>query len=428
VSDFVMPALGADMESAKVAEWLVKPGARVKKGDVIVVVETHKGAIEVEIFQDGVVSELFAKEGETVPVGGLLARIAAEGEAVAPARRPPPAPAPARPPPAPVPAPAPPAPLPAPPPVAPALVERPPPAPVAAAAAPGERAKVSPAARRRAAELGINPVALRGTGIDGSVTLADVEVAPRPAAPVAMTAAAPVSAPPAAGGRKPRAGFDPAEMRKAIAAAMGRSKREIPHYYLASTIDLGRVMAWLAKVNEGSDPAERLIPGVVLLKATALALAEMPQLNGFWIDDGFRPGAGIHVGWAISLRGGGLVAPAIHDVDRKPLPELMAALRDLVGRARTGGLRSSELTDPTVTVTSLGERGADEVMGIIYPPQVAIVGFGRIAERPFVAEGRVKKRPTVSVSLAGDHRASDGHLGGLLLSTIDRLLQEPDTL
>ena len=417
-----MPALGADMESAKVAEWLVKPGAKVTKGDVIVVVETHKGAIEVEIFQDGVVSELSAKEGDTVPVGGLLARIAAAGEAAAAVPLPPPALERAMPTPAPAPPPARPA---TPAPLAPALVDRPPPAPVAPAAAPGERAKVSPAARRRAAELGFDPTTLHATGIDGSVTLADVEVAAHRPSPV--PAPAPAAAP-ADEARKTRAGFDPAEMRKAIAAAMGRSKREIPHYYLASTLDLGRVMAWLAKTNEGSDPAERLIPGVVLLKAAALALAEMPQLNGFWIDGGFRPGAGVHVGWAISLRGGGLVAPAIHDVDKKPLGELMAALRDLVGRARTGGLRSSELTDPTVTVTSLGERGADEVMGIIYPPQVAIIGFGRIAERPFVADGRVKKRPTVSVSLAGDHRASDGHLGGLLLSTIDRRLQEPDTL
>jgi pyruvate dehydrogenase E2 component (dihydrolipoamide acetyltransferase) len=106
----------------------------------------------------------------------------------------------------------------------------------------------------------------------------------------------------------------------------------------------------------------------------------------------------------------------------------MMALRDLVGRARTGGLRSSELIDPTVTVTSLGERGADSVIGVIYPPQVAIIGFGRIAERPCVWEGRVSKRPSVSISLAADHRASDGHLGGLLLAVIDRLLQEPDKL
>jgi len=399
-----MPSLGADMESAEVTEWLVKPGTPVKKGDVIVVVETHKGAIEVEVFQEGVVTELCAKEGDVLPVGALLARIAGAGETVAPPPVPTPKPAP------PIAAP----PRPSPPPAA-AMPQRP-------ETIPG-RAKVSPAARRRAAELGIDPDTLHGTGIDGSVTLADVEAAPRPAAQAQQ-------APDEAAPRAPqkRGGFDPAEMRKAIALAMGRSKREIPHYYLSSTIDLGRAMAWLAKANEGTAPEGRLIPGALFLKASALALRETPQLNGFWGEDGFRPGAGIHVGSAISLRGGGLVAPAIHDADQKPLAELMAALRDLVTRARTGGLRSSELMDPTVTVTSLGERGADSVIGVIYPPQVAIVGFGRIAERPIVWEGRVRKRPTVSVSLAGDHRASDGHLGGLLLAAIDRLLQEPDKL
>jgi pyruvate dehydrogenase E2 component (dihydrolipoamide acetyltransferase) len=253
------------------------------------------------------------------------------------------------------------------------------------------------------------------------VTLADVEVAPR-ASPVTEAGKEAAQAP------KKRPGFDPGEMRKAIALAMGRSKREIPHYYLASTIDLGRAMTWLAKANEGSDPATRLIPGALLLKASALALRDTPQLNGFWVDNAFRPGNGIHVGWAISPRGGGLVAPAVHDADAQPLPELMVALRDLVARARTGGLRSSELMDPTVTVTSLGDRGADSVVGVIYPPQVAIVGFGRIAERPSVWQGRVRKRPTVLVTLAADHRASDGHLGGLLLEAIDHLLQEPEKL
>jgi pyruvate dehydrogenase E2 component (dihydrolipoamide acetyltransferase) len=416
MSDFVMPSLGADMVSAKVTEWLVKPGGKIRKGDVIVVVETHKGAIEVEIFQDGVVSELCANEGDVVPVGGLLARVTAPGEAaVATPTAPPAAPAEAEQakPPPPLVRPA----RPPPPPVQPAAA-----APVAALppeAPPGTRPKVTPAARRRAAELGIDPATLHGTGIDGSVTLADVGAAPRPAAPASE---------PSPERRKPRPGFDPAEMRKAIAAAVSRSKREIPHYYLSSTVDLGRAVVWLAGFNETRAPAERLLPAALLLKAAALALREAPRLNGFWVDDGFRPGAGIHVGWAIALRGGGLVAPAIHDADQKPLADLMGALRDLVGRARTGGLRSSELTDPTVTVTSLGERGADSVLGIINPPQVAIIGFGRIAERPWVADGRVKKRPIVSVSLAGDHRASDGHLGGLLLSTIDRLLQEPGKL
>jgi pyruvate dehydrogenase E2 component (dihydrolipoamide acetyltransferase) len=413
MSDFLMPSLGADMESAKVVEWLVKPGAKVKKGDVIAVVDTHKGAIEIEIFQEGTISEICAREGEQVRVGGLLARLSAPGEVVAlkpasPAER--------------VAAPAPSAGEPrTAPPVAPPRAPVP---PVSGVAAAGMRAKVSPAARRRAVELSIDPELISGTGIDGSVTLADVELAaqwkaPPSAPPVAQSRPAP---------RKAKAGFDPGEMRKAIAAAMGRSKREIPHYYLTTTTDLGASLSWIQAYNQDKTPDRRLLPAVLLLKATALALRETPQLNGFWEAEGFRPGPGFHIGWAISLRGGGLVAPAIHDTDKKSLPELMTDLSDLVARARSGGLRSSELIDPTITVTSLGERGADAVMGIIYPPQVAIVGFGRVLERPWIVNGQIEKRPLVSVSLAADHRASDGHIGGLLLTAIDRLLQEPDKL
>ena len=157
-------------------------------------------------------------------------------------------------------------------------------------------------------------------------------------------------------------------------------------------------------------------------------MAKTPELNGFWEDGSFRPGAAVHVGWAIALRGGGLIAPAIRDADRRSLDELMAAMRDLVRRARGGGLRGSELTDPTITVTSLGERGAESVLPIIYPPQVAMVGFGRIVTRPWVVDGAIGPRPVVTVTLAGDHRASDGHRGGLLLAEIDRLLQEAETL
>ncbi len=217
-------------------------------------------------------------------------------------------------------------------------------------------------------------------------------------------------------------------MRQAIAAAMGRSKREIPHYYLTSTIDFGLAQAWLDHWNRVHDPIDRLLPAVLLLKATAMALAEVPQLNGFYENDRFKPGTAVHLGWAVALRGGGLVAPAIHDANHKTLPELMGALRDLVQRARTGGLRSSELTDPTITVTSLGDRGAESVLGVIYPPQVAIVGFGRVVQRPWVVDAQVVSRPIVTVSLAADHRVSDGHLGGQLLAAIDAALQRPDGL
>lgn len=403
MSEFLMPSLGADMQSGKLVEWVVKPGSRVRKGDVIAVVETHKGAFEVDIFEEGEISELCAAAGDVVPVGGLLARFTRPNEAPAAAATPQPVRAPLPPVTAKAPEPA-------------VAVGRAP-APQAPAPAAGQRAKVTPAARRRAAELGIDPELLEGTGIDGSVTLADVEAAPPPVKSA-------VSPPPA----KPRRGFDPEQMREGIAAAMSLSKREIPHYYLSTTIDMGPALAWLEKFNGQLPPERRLLPAVLLLKATALALGEVPQLNGFWIDGHFRPSGGVHIGWAIALRGGGLIAPAIHDVDGMKLPQLMEALRDLVGRARAGGLRSSEMTDPSFTITSLGDRGVDAVTPVIDPPQVAIAGFGRIAERPWVVDGKLAVRPLLVASLGADHRASDGHIGGLFISAIERLLQEPDRL
>jgi pyruvate dehydrogenase E2 component (dihydrolipoyllysine-residue acetyltransferase) len=417
MSDFLMPALGADMEAGTLVEWLVKPGDRVNKGDIVAVVETQKGAIEVEIFEEGIVSELVVPVGTKVPVGGVLAHIGSG----APAER---RPAPPSPPPMPA-APRREFPVPQP------LIEVGPTKPEAvkppepAAAFPGAGvAKITPAARRHAAELGIDAAGLSGTGIDGAVTLADIELAAR-ARPA--TARVPSETP-----RRPvaprRTGFDPAEMRKAIAAAMGRSKREIPHYYLSHTVDLGAALGWLESFNAARPAPDRLLPAVLLLKASALALREVPQLNGTYVDGVFRPGDGIHIGWAISLRGGGLVAPAIRDADKRSLAELMTAMRDLVQRARTGGLRSSELTSPTITVTSLGERGAESVTGIIYPPQIAIIGFGTVLTRPWVVDGRVEPRPLASVTLAADHRVTDGHTGARLLNAIERLLREPAKL
>jgi pyruvate dehydrogenase E2 component (dihydrolipoamide acetyltransferase) len=417
MSAFVMPSLGADMEAGTLVEWLKRPGDRVERGDVVAVVDTQKGAIEIEIFEAGVLDRILVQPGEKVPVGTAMATLRSNGAAQepepAPPQPPPEAPPePERPPPEPPPE--------VPPPEVPPEITPPPEQPPVEVPEPeakgGVRVRISPAARRRAAALSLDLARLRGTGPEGAVTLADIEAA----------AVARVSAPPS--GRAPGVGFDPAAMRRAIAAAMARSKREIPHYYLTQTVDLRRALTWLEAANRDRPPTERLLPAALFVKATARALRKVPELNGFWEKDAFRPGAGIHIGWAIALRGGGLIAPAIHDADRKSLAELMAALRDLVQRARSGGLRSSELTDPTITVTSLGERGAETVIGIIYPPQVAIVGFGRIAEHPWAVDGALAVRPVVSLSLAADHRASDGHRGGLLLAEIERLLQKPEAL
>jgi len=388
--EFRMPSLGADMDAGTLVEWKVAPGDAVKRGQVVAVVETQKGAIDVEIWEDGTVDRLVVNPGAKVPVGEALALLRAPGEAPGAAIPAPAASARAAP--------------------APSAPAAPPPA-----AAPA-RAKVSPAARKRAEELGVVLAAVQPAAPGAPVTIEDVERVAR-----AGAAAAPAE-------RKAAAPDWHAQMRKAIAAAMSRSKREIPHYYLSTDIDVTAVTGWLAAENLKRGVAERLLPVVPLMKAVALALKQVPELNGFWLDGAFRPAGAVHLGMAIAMRGGGLVAPAIHDADGKDLDRLMADLRDLILRVRGGRLRSSEMSDPTVTLTSLGEQGVEGVFGVIYPPQVAIVGLGKITDRARVDNGTVVARKGLTATLAADHRVSDGHRGALFLAILGRLLQEPEKL
>ena len=390
MTEFRMPSLGADMEAGTLVEWLIKPGDAVKRGQVVAVVETQKGAIEVEIWEDGVIDRLVAQPGAKIPVGEVLALLRGEG-----------APAPA----------APAAKMPEP---AAATVTAP--APPASPASAAGRRKISPSARRLAQELGVDTAAVQSQEADGVISRADIERA-------AAAAKQAPPAPAATGGGDWRV-----QMRSAIAAAMSRSKREIPHYYLSTDIDVTPLLVWLSAENAKRGVVERLLPAVPLMKAVALALREVPELNGFWTNGAFQPSTAVHLGMAIAMRGGGLVAPAIHDADRKTCDELMSALRDLIARVRGGRLRSSEMADPTITLTSLGEQGVAQVFGVIYPPQVAIVGLGKITERPRVAAGTVAVRQVLTASLAADHRVSDGHRGALFLAALDRLLQEPEKL
>ena len=402
MSIFTMPSLGADMEKGKLIEWLVKPGDRVAKGDIVAVVETQKGAIEIEIFEAGVIGALLAAPGQTLPVGAPLASLGAAGDdeiAAAPV-----APKAAVPVPAPVP------------PVQPAA-----PGPVATAPAAGGTVLASPAARASAAERGIALEAVAGSGPGGAILLSDVERhVPAPATPVAE---------PAREQRpKSKPGLDMTEMRRAIAAAMSRSKREIPHYYLSHDIDLQTAQDRLTALNADRTPDRRLLMGAMLIRATVRALAKVPELNGRFEAEPFAASESVHCGLAVAMRGGGLIAPAILDAQGMDLDAIMEAMRDMVARTRTGRLRNSEITQGTITISSLGETGVDALFGVIYPPQVALLGFGAPRLRPMVREGRVEPRLGVTASLAADHRVSDGRRGALFLSEINRLLQEPESL
>ena len=396
--EFRMPSLGADMEAGTLVEWLIKPGDKVQRGQVVAVVETQKGAVDVEIWEAGTVDKLVVETGRKVPVGELLALLRTAGEPAAAAPETPKTPgtphvetAPA---------------------ITAAALPR---AEAAAVSAVSARLRVSPSARKLAEELGVDIASVQAAEPGAVISRADVERAAQAKTLTSVVA-------------KPAAPDWHAQMRMAIAAAMSRSKREIPHYYLVSDIDVTAVSSWLETENLKRSVTERLLPVVPFMKAVALALRKVPELNGFWIDGALRPSAAVHLGMAIAMRGGGLVAPAIHDADRKSLDQLMADLRDLITRVRSGRLRSSEMSDPTVTFTNLGEQGVEGVFGVIYPPQVAIVGLGKITERPWVEGGAVVVRKVATATLAADHRASDGHRGGLFLSALDRLLQEPERL
>ncbi|MFJ8200878.1 2-oxo acid dehydrogenase subunit E2 [Streptomyces sp. NPDC096152] len=616
MAEFAMPSLGADMEEGVLQEWLVGPGDRVTKGDVVAVVETDKAAIEVECFASGTVGRLLVEPGTRVPVGTPLALIVPEVPTAAPSEpaavRPEPAVAeaepataaphrkrprraasapaagkkpkrpaaaePAREPaPAPLGKPAPaaaayqpaaeptagpaarrpaaarpaarrpaappptahkpsreaPGPLesaPPPPEAAPLLSEaeaeaaplrpeaipvplggtpsapeaeplepEPVPSPAEAAPLPPEaaplpseavpplrepepeetvvgpgplvrhlaedrgvdltsvhgtgrggritradvehavpggltRVRATPYARRLARDLGVDLAGLHGTGDAGAVRAADVHQAvaarrgPAPgraarAATERRPAREPLAAPP-----EERADKRAETMRRAIGDLMSRSKREIPHYYLSTTVDMAAAEEWLRRRNRGRPPSDRLVSAALLLKAAALAAHDVPRLNGFWRDGGFVPGAGVHLGVAVSLRDGGLLAPVIHDADTLPPADLMTTLRDLVQRARLGRLRGSEMSGATLTVTSLGDQGVEAVFGVIHPPQVALVGFGTVVERPWATGGLLGVRPVVTATLSADHRATDGAAGARYLTAVDRLLQRPEEL
>ncbi len=463
ISLYRMPSLGADMEAGTLIEWVLQPGQTFAKGDVIAVVETQKGAIEVEVFHDGVMGRQLIEVGQTVPVGTPLAELEAAmvtppdqrtgvqsggltevlseslpadmtASAIGVTEAAPPL------------APSPQAPFPKlSTPVAPSSGESPPRSapliPPSPSMPEAVDPRASPAARRLAQQRGLSLDGLVGTGPGGAIVLADVrsaavalasgtpQAAPRAPAPSPTVPPLATPAASATAGRRPaHPGLDLAAMRQAIAAAMAHAKREIPHYYLSQDIDLTPASDWLARRNAELPPEQRLLMGVLFIKAVALTLKGFPELNGFDREGRFEPSAAIHVGCATAIRGGGLVAPAIHDTDHLDLDTLMAKLRDLVARVRSGGLRASELADPTITVSSLGERGVDRLYGIIYPPQVAIVGFGTPRPAPWVLEDRVVPRQVVTVTLAADHRHSDGHRGALFLAQVAQRLHEPENL
>lgn len=349
--DIVMPSLGADMEEGTLVEWKVAVGDKVHKGDIIAVIETQKGAIDMEVYEDGVITALLKQPVVTVPVGEVMATLRTKDEPTTKTET---------------------------------------------------ASRISPAARKAARELHVDVAAIKGSGASGAVLLSDLQ-------------------------GKAVAEVDNS-MRKSIALAMEKSKREIPHYYLSLDVDISSAEQYIERTNAGREPEQRLLLLALLLHATAKTLIDYPRLNGFYKNGIFSASPNVHIGNAISLRNQGLLVPAIHAVEKLSVDETMTALRDLTARSRSGHLRSSELMDASVTVTSIGDRGADAVFGIIYPPQVCIIGFGRPRQAAVVVNNAVAIRQVITVTLSADHRVSDGILGAKFLSALAAALQMKKTL
>ena len=381
--EFQMPSLGADMEAGTLAEWLVKPGDNVKRGDIIAVVDTQKGLIDIEVFDEGTISELLIKEDEKVPVGTVMALIAAGKESMVKKEKV----------------------------VTEKKIEDKKEVEKIIITKIPHGIKASPLAKRIAVEKGIDLTILKGTGEDGAITKDDVE-----------RAITEKIAPP-----EEKKTVATENIRMAVAAAMSKSNREIPHYYLGTKVDMSKALAWLSEANKQRNVQQRMLPVVLLIKAVAKALTEVPDLNAYW-ENGLQKKTAVNIGFVVSLRTGGVMIPAIHNADKKSIDELMASLNGIIPRARAMKLRSSELSESTFTITSLGEENAETVYGVIYPPQVGLIGLGSIAEQPWAEMGMLDVRPVMNITLSADHRATDGAAGSRFLMIIKNYLQKPELL
>jgi len=402
MSQFLMPSLGADMESAILMEWLVKKGDKVTKGQVIAEIETSKGVIEIEVFEDGIIEELLVEEETECIVGTPLAIINSDSketkntkketekntdikEEVSKNNE-----------------------------IIEEVVET---KNIQIDKEQKERLKVSPAARKKADELGIDLSKI--TTKDGEIHLAQIESS------LSFNSDVPTKKEVKTVEEK----IDKKDsMRQAIAAAMSLSNAEIPHYYLETSINMTPALNYLEELNKQRSVEDRILPVALLIRAVVLALQDVPQLNGFWIDNSHQISEDIHPGIAIALRKGGLMTPALLDAKRLNLSETMENLGDLISRTRGGKLRSSEMTKQTITITNLGDLGVQSVFGVIYPPQLAVVGLGAIIDFPWAQDDTLCVRKVMKATIAGDHRATDGRVGASFLDKLNKYLQNPKEL
>ncbi|MEW6982215.1 dihydrolipoamide acetyltransferase family protein [Colwelliaceae bacterium 6471] len=396
IKDITMPSLGADMKEGMLVEWLIKVGDNVKQGDIIAVLETQKGAIDMEVYDSGTITEILVQPVITVPVGTVLARLSlahvayqSDTETIPTEKIPSP------------------------------MVDSEvaiPKTPLTKNVLQSTVQLASPIVRKLAEQQQLDLSTLTGTGPHGAIILKDL---PNDAHPHATSEKLT---------DKRTSTKSSTSMRSAISAAMEKSKREIPHFYLSLVIDITLTQRWLANENKDKSPEQQILLLAVVMKSVALALGKFPQFNGFYRQGRFLPANDINIGNVVSLRSGGIMVPAIHHVEQLTLTDIMLALRDVTLRSRNGHLKSSEVTDATFTITNMGERGADTVFGVIYPDQVAIIGLGKPKKSAVVLNNNITIGDEITLCLSADHRVLDGMLAAKFLNQIAENLQKPESL
>ena len=408
--EVTMPQMGADMTEGTLLRWLKDVGDSVERGDILAEIETDKATIELEAYESGTLIKRVAGEGDIIPVGDVIALLGDASEAVPDVERKPPAETPAR-----------------------RTVEpeakkavEPAPAPTAAPAQePGDRVRISPVARKMASEAGIDPSALRGSGPDGRILRRDIEAAMSAGGP----AAAPDSRrePPRAPRTESAAAEGLSKMRQAIARRMTLSKQTQPHYYLTLDIDMTPAMAFREQFNASATDEQRVSINDLVVKACAIALERHPKFNAEFSEEGLVHHDRVNVCIGVALDDG-LIAPALLDCQSKSLGRIAVESKDLINRAKTGSLKADEYSDGTFTITNLGAFGVETLIGIINPPQAAILGVGSVMPQPAVRNGEVVVRQVMKVALSADHRVSDGAEGARFIKEIQALLEGPAAL
>ena len=430
-----MEALSPTMEEGQVVAWLKGEGDSVAQGDVLAEIETDKATMELVARGDGVLRAVFAGEGAVVPVGEVIAVIAAADEEIAalaagawggggaPAEAPPPESVAEEPVAAEPAAPS--------EPVAPSEPAAPA-EPAASASPPPQqgRVKASPVARRLAGELEVDLRAVAGSGPGGRVVKRDVEAAAEASAAAASPAApaleAPIVAPVAPDGPVPEFEDVPlSQMRKTVARRLVESLGPVPHFFLTVDVEMGRAIEVRARVNQllKAEGGKASLNDLVV-KAAAAALARHPECNAWWQNDSIRRFNRVHIGVAVAVPDG-LITPVIRDAHLKGLGRIGAEVRELAARARQKKLQPHEYTGSTFSISNLGMFGIEEFTAVINPPEAGILAVGAVEERPVVVDGQVVARPRMRITMSCDHRVIDGAQGARFLATLKAFLEEP---